>query len=413
MQTTSEFTQDGHPLQLRTIVVLFILLRLTIVLMYTPQGLLNAYTNAHYYYLIGQLSEGGHYPYINMWYEYPPLSAYITQGVYYFTRTFMPPGDLHSLTFQFYFRILGIVFLFFETGVLILLHRIAVQVWNARLANWLAWIYAALSMPLFFWNTSQDCIVVFFTLLAVYLLLQERYAWSAVAVGVGMAAKLTPVLLLLPVVKLLWPDLKRIVGYGLTLGATFAAFYVPFVLIGSGRWVQASMAAIFKVGSWATPWALIDGNWGSGSYGELTNRLDLAQASVTHANPAAVSPLIPLALLLGLSAWVFFLPIQAQPGRRHVIWLTLAAIIIFHLWSKGWSPAWAGLIIPFILLAFPDGRGLKLVLWLSGLLFLEWPLAAAFESRFLLAFTIAARTVLFLWIGWLCLRRLQAQPRPA
>lgn len=43
-----------HTSQLKTIVTLFVIMRVTIVLMYTPQGLLNAYTDFQYYYRVAQ-----------------------------------------------------------------------------------------------------------------------------------------------------------------------------------------------------------------------------------------------------------------------------------------------------------------------------------------------------------------------
>jgi hypothetical protein len=65
--------------QLRTIVTLFVILRVTILLMYTPQGLLNAYTDFHHYYRTAQLSDQGFYPYLNAWSEYPRC-FYTTQA---------------------------------------------------------------------------------------------------------------------------------------------------------------------------------------------------------------------------------------------------------------------------------------------------------------------------------------------
>src|SRR5512135_3486059 len=86
--------------QLKTIVTLFVILRVTIVLMYTPQGLLNAYTDFQYYYRVAQLSDQGYYPYVNAWSEHPVLQAYTSQAVYGFVRSFMSTGDLNSPSYQ-------------------------------------------------------------------------------------------------------------------------------------------------------------------------------------------------------------------------------------------------------------------------------------------------------------------------
>src|SRR5215510_8441435 len=113
--------------QLKTIVILFVILRVTILLFYTPQGLLNAYTDFHHYYRTAQLSDQGYYPYVNSWSEYPPLLVYTTQAAYAAVRTVMPMGGLNDFSYQVFARLLGAVMLVFETGSLILLHRLAAR----------------------------------------------------------------------------------------------------------------------------------------------------------------------------------------------------------------------------------------------------------------------------------------------
>src|SRR5512136_152151 len=100
---------SAQPSQLKTIVTLFVILRVTILLMYTPQGLLNAYTDYQHYYRTAQFSDQGYYPFVNLWYEYPPLTTYLSEGVYWLTRNVLPPGDLESITYQIYARLLAAV----------------------------------------------------------------------------------------------------------------------------------------------------------------------------------------------------------------------------------------------------------------------------------------------------------------
>ncbi len=173
-------TSPSSSSQLKTIVTLFVILRVTILLMYTPQGLLNAYVDFQHYYRVASLSDQGYVPFVNSWSEHPPLQAYTSLVVYRFVRTFMPAGELATPTYQFFARILGALMLAFETGVLILLHRIAARAWDIDRANWLAWVYSALSVPLFFWNASQTSNFVFFTLLAIYWFVTDKRTASAV-----------------------------------------------------------------------------------------------------------------------------------------------------------------------------------------------------------------------------------------
>jgi hypothetical protein len=396
--------------QLKTIVTLFVILRVSILLLYTPQGLLNAYTDYQHYYRTAQFADQGFYPFVNMWYEYPPVSIYLTEGAYGLTRSIFPPGDLNSFTYQVYSRLLAAIFLCFETGVLILIHRLGTRLWQVERANWLGWVYASLSLPLFFWNASQNSVVAFFILLAMERFLAARYATSAVSLGFGIAAKFTPVFLLGPVVRFLLPDVRRIMKYGLVVGLIVALIFLPFVLLGGGPWVAASFVALGRLGSWSTPWALIDGNWGPGDAGPLTTRFQLDAINHLPGNPAVIPPLISVLIFGAIYLWLFTRPIDTR-SPQHFTWFTLLTAIVFVLWSKGWSPQWATLLIPLFLLSLPDWHGLGLVLALTGIIFLEWPLSDALRSNGVLAVSIIARTLLLIFSAVLIAR--QIWPRHA
>ncbi len=391
--------------QLKTIVTLFVILRVTILLLYTPQGLFNAYTDYQHYYRTAQLSEMGRYPFINAWYEYPPIATYLSEGVYGLMRSLLPPGDLTSFTYQLYSRLLAVVFLIFETGVLILLHRIAARLWDNERADWLGWVYSVLSLPLFFWNMSQNSVTAFFTLLAIERFIHLRWRTSAVALGLGIATKFTPVFLLAPAVKFLWPDRKNALLYGAITVLTIAAIFVPFFVLGGGPWVVASFVVLARLGSWSTPWALIDGNWSGGDAGPLETRLQLDAINHLPGNPAVIPGFLTLIVFGLLYLWIFLRPIDRR-NPRHFVWFSTLTAIIFILWSKGWSPNWVTLIIPLILLSFPNQRGLWLVLALTGIVFAEWPLSDAFRSRPLFVIAILARTALFIAVALMTARHL-------
>jgi hypothetical protein len=399
----------SHTSQLKTIVTLFIILRVTILFLYTPQGLLNAYTDYQHYYRTAQLSDQGYQPFINMWYEYPPFFTYVSQGVYRLTRAILPAGGLDSFTYQFYARLLGCVLLVFEAGVLILIHQIAARTWGLAKADWLGWVYSSLSLPLFFWNASQNSVVAFFALLAIYWLMKERWARSAVALGLGIATKFTPFFLLAPAIKLLLPNLRKSIGYAAITGLVVGLIFAPFFLLGGGPWIVASFVMLSKIASWSTPWALIDGNWSPGDAGPLSTRLQLDLATHLPGNP----PVVPWIVTIAIFAIVYWLIFRRPIDRRdpkHVIWFSTLTAMIFLLWSKGWSPQWATLIIPLWLLSFPDRRGLTLTLLLTALVFIEWPLSDALQSRVLLAGSIIGRALLFIGVAVMTFRQLWPSP---
>ena len=64
------------------------------------------------------------------------------------------------------------------------------------------------------------------------------------------------------------------------------------------------------------------------------------------------------------------------------------------------------LIIPFILLSFPNQRGLSLVLIFTLLLFIEWPLADVIKWPPIIATAILGRTTLFISMCVMLCRRL-------
>ncbi|HSQ25648.1 MAG TPA: hypothetical protein VLM80_00860 [Anaerolineales bacterium] len=407
-ETTQSLESPGvvHlPQGVMTILVLFLFLRLTILFLYTPQGLLNSFTDYDFYYRTAQLSDQGYYPYVNMWYEYPPFLAYLPQLAYEITRVILPSTLFEAFGFNFFSRVLGSILLLFDAGVLILLYRLGDQVWGKAAAHWVSWVYLSLSLPMFFWSYSHQVVPVFFLLLAMDLFLSKRYTTSAIALGSGIAAKLTPILFLVVVLKFLWPNWKRIILYGLTSIGVFVVFFLPFWLMGGSEWIVASFKAWANVGSWRTVWALIDGNWGPGYYGPLETRLQIQEAVAAQANPAVVPGWVSLAVFGLLVVWYMRKPGRGTAGAN-LVWFTTIITLLFLLWSKGWSPQWAVMLIPLLLLSFPGKLGLVFVLGLSGLTFLEWPLLEILESQVLFAIHIVIRTGFFVYILYVLTRRL-------
>ncbi len=391
-------SQENTASQLNTILLLFVIIRLVIIFMFTPEGWFNLYTDAFSYYHAAQQSEQGYLPDINMWYEYPPLSAYWVQGIYAFTRQILPLGDFESFTFDFFARLLRLSLLIPECGILILLHRIAHKVYGMVQANWMAWVYSSLSAPLFYMIFSHQNIAVFFTLLSLYLYLNHRRLGSAAALALGILAKLTPAFLLGPLVRDMWPAWKKGVVFIGATAAGVAIGYAPFIIMGGGRWVWASFTALARGHSYDTPWAILDGNWGPGGYGPPETRLDLAQAELARGNLSVLPAWLPLLLFGLLYAYLFFRPYRPTP--ENLLRFSALTLTIFHLWSKGWSPQWIVSVIPLVLLSLPGREGLRFVIALTVATLLEWPLGDAFQSHFLLGLAIMARTIIWGVLAW-------------
>jgi hypothetical protein len=407
--TQSELNSSAS--QLRTILTLFIVLRLIVLFFYSPQGLFSAYSDYYYYFETARLSEGGVYPFVNMWYEYPPVLAYLPQAAYWLADHILPMGDIYSFGYQLFYRILGIIFLAFEAGALVLIHRIVQRAWSVEKANWTAWVYAILGLPLLFSTYAHQAVPLFFWLLAMDWFLADRYTGSAIAVGLGIAAKFTPAILLAPVVKFLWPAKRRIAVFASLALLVVVGVYLPFIFLGGGEWVLASFKALGSVGSYGTLWAALDGNWGPGTYGPIERRLQLDLAGVPLANPSAIPGVLLLLLFAILYALVFLRPLakgsnEPSLAARQFIWFSTLTSMVFHLWSKGWSPQWAVMIVPLLLLSFPDRRGLRWVLLFTGLVVIEWAISAAFNTPAVITFFALLRTSYFVAFALVLVRRL-------
>jgi hypothetical protein len=233
----------------------------------------------------------------------------------------------------------------------------------------------------------------------------EKRTASAVSLALGMLIKLTPVFLLGSVARFLWPAPKAIARYILTVAVVFALAFVPFLALGGASWTTASLASNVVRASWSTPWALLDGNWGVGDVGDVPTRAQLDLAYRVYGNPPVIPALVVLVVFGSIFLWLFRRPID-QRSPQQFIWFTTLMLLLFHLWSKGWSPQWAMLIIPFILLSFPNQRGLGLVLIFTLLLFIEWPLSDVLKWPPIIATAILGRTALFVVTCVLLFRRL-------
>jgi len=408
-----EFSSASSGSQLSTIFILFVTLRLTILFLYTPQGLLNAYTDYNFYFRTSQLSEQGYLPFMDMWYEYPPVSSYIVHFAYLLTDTIVPLNHPDTFGYQLYGRVLGTILLVFECGTLILIHRIASSIWGISRANWTAWVYSGLSLPLFYWNASHTGIMVFFFMLAVERYISGKQIQSALALGLGIAAKLTPIFLLIPITQYLWRkrQIKWLV-YLAVSGITVGLIYLPFLIKGGGPWVVASFKAVGKVGSWSTIWALLDGNWGPGNFGPLTTRLQLDLSAIPHSNPSIIPEYLKSILFAIPFGW-FILKYRSEYSPKAFLWFTTLTAAFFHIWSKGWSPQWAMLVIPLLLLSFPDRRGISLILLLMGFTFIEWPIGDVLNNHFITATVILCRTAIFIIAAYLTsIQLLNKSPLP-
>jgi hypothetical protein len=371
------------------VLVLFISFRLMLLVTFSPGGFLTNYTDHFYYYSIAQLSESGHYPLIDYWYEYPPLSAYTSLAVYTLAKV-VHPGFLH------YTLTLATLMLVFESANLVLLYLLARQLWSESIAIKTAWIYSCLLFPIFYWWGSLELLVLFFCLLCLYLFVVQRHSLAGVALGLGVLAKYVPVVLLAPILRCA-PGRKLKARYVIITCVVSVLGFFPFLVL-SPQQVVNSLRVLLSLPPWQTIWALIAGDFGTGGLGPVEVHLDPASV------PRAVSgSYLPLWLLCTVAIAIWFLSVLFRrrittAQKRGVVILSAMTICLFFLCSKGWSPDWLILLLPFILLVLPNWRGILYCLTLSAIGILEWPVffVAAPDRKEIFALIVVARTLVFI-----------------
>lgn len=371
------------------ILTLFLTSRLMLLLAFPTESLI-AYGDYQHYFNVASLSQPGGcsfaigtaercFPYLDYWYEFPPIFAYLNIGIFY----------LAGWQFKNYVLLLGFTLLLAECGNLFLLHRLAGILYGPVRAITIAWIYTALFVPIFFWLGNFDALTTFFILLALYGLVQSKSKLLALALGLGTMVKFLPVTLLATVWRV--KGFKPMLGYGAATLLISLVIFAPFALVNPEQ-TLASLRAQAGKSSYQTVWAIIDGNDTTGNFGPLIDHFDAAKAGQPVNNPARIPTwltIIPFGLL---GFFVFTRPRSLNDDNLDAVIFTTLTFVIFFLWSQGWSPQWQTFLIPLLLLSFKEKRAVLFIIVLGFINFLEWPVILSRGLNPLLPITILART---------------------
>lgn len=343
-----------------------------------PADQLACWSDYDYYYQIASWVDQGRLPYLHYWVEYPPLFPFLSVLLYRLTPHYAA-----------YATAVALAQLAFEAGSLALLYRLAARLQGEDGASQTVWTYALLFAPLAAWWLSFDALTTFFLLLAVERWVAGRRIQSALAAGVGGLVKWFP-LLVIPAAARFRRNRREAAVYAA------AALAVVVAVIGllaalSPQYTMASLRSLGGRASWQTVWALLDGNLGTGAY--QASRLDPAAATLPQGNPPRV-PVWATALFFGgLYAWVWLRTPTGDEPRRFVR-LTLATLVVFLLWSRGWSPQWLAMVAPLALLALPAERAVLYMVVLTMVSIAEWPVMLSRGLDAWLYLTIPLRTLL-------------------
>lgn len=361
------------------ILLLFITFRLSL-LAFWPAEQLARWSDYDYYYRIASWVGQGWLPYVHYWVEYPPLFAFLSVALY-----------LLAPRYEVFVVLLALVQLAFEMGAFALLHQLAQRALGDVQAERTAWVYGLLFAPVATWWLSFDAITTFFLLLTVERWLAGRRIQSALAMGVGGLVKWFP-MLFLPVALRFRRSWREAAGY-VALGMAVVGVMLGGLALVSPVYTAASLRSLASRASWQTVWALLDGNLSTGAY--QANRLNPAAAALPQGNPA----LIPTWLTTGVFGLLYLWLWLRTPGRetpRRTLRLLTLTVLIFFLWSRGWSPQWLGTLTPLLLLSLPLERAALYIVVLTFINIAEWPVMLSRGLNQWLYLTVPLRFGLFL-----------------
>jgi hypothetical protein len=378
----------GHWADYGLVLFLFVGFRLSL-LAFWPADQLARWSDYDYYYEVARWVDQGWLPYLHYWVEYPPLFSYLSVLLYLLTSRYV--------TFA---TGLALAQLVFEVGSLVLLYRLARRVLgdaaepSSRWADRVVWVYALLFAPVATWWLSFDSLATFFLLLAVERWLAGHRVQSALAMGVGGLVKWFPMLFLPVAVRFRRNWREALITVVLALAIVVGVLGLLAAL--SPAYTLASLRSLGSRTSWQTVWALLDGNLGTGAYN--ANRLDPSAAALPQGNPARV-PAWSTAFLFGiLYLWLWTRPscdLRSADCAPRLLRFTTVTVLLFFLWSRGWSPQWLGALVPLLLLCLPLERAVLYLVLLTFVNIAEWPVLLSRGLNHWLYMTVPLRTGLF------------------
>lgn len=319
------------------------------------------------------------WPFFHSWAEYPPIFPFFSELLYRLSA-----DSEHIYVYLISFLLIGV-----DIANFYLICKITDRYYSNRDAHLRQIIFAALLVIIPYFAWYFESIVLFFILLSLLMVFAERPNGLGAAAAVGILIKTFPALIF-PTIWKKWPLRKALTATLLTLLICVVVYGALFLI--TPDFTVASIVSQANKGSWETVWALIDGNYRTGNFGPLVERLDALSAFRPVGNPPAISSWMTLIPFLGLGFWRWK---KLQP-KSVPQWIALTGLTwcIFFLWLPGWSPQWVIYLVTLILLGQPLKEGLLLAAALVFTSLLEWPVLLSRELYSLWMVAVCLRTLL-------------------
>ncbi|GAB4498874.1 MAG: hypothetical protein OHK0052_12900 [Anaerolineales bacterium] len=376
-------------MRIRTLTLWFLLIRFILTIALPLDGL-RAYGDYWNFYALAALPG---LPFIHYWVEFPPVFPFISTILFH-----LAGGREFAYTY-----LLMLLLALAQAASLGLFAHLTLRLHSGAAAWRRIVAYAALTLALPYGWWYFDALAVLFLLLGLTALLNQRDTLTGIALALGTLTKLFPALLLAAVWRFRTP---RRAAWITALALGISALILGTLYAISPQFTAASLKAQAAKGSWNTPWALLDSNFGTGNFGEAANHQLPESAAIRNRNPARVPAwltLIPFGLL-GL--WLF----RRSPaqGEINLIAFTGLTWCVFLLWSPGFSVQWVLYLLPLMLLVLPERLAVQFAVLLVLLGLVQWPLLLSRGWFWSLWLLIPLRTLLLLLLAFAF-----AQPRSA
>lgn len=351
------------------LLVTFVTFRLASVWFLRPGGYIRDYSDLIYYSSRASWQDFGFLPYRDYWSEYPPLFAWFSVGIDRIARLF-PVWEDDRFWYAAFF---GAAMVVAEAITFACLYLLARRLYGERGLR-VAWLYAGLFLPVYMLAGWYDALPVMTIILALTILLTMRSGWgmalAGLVAGVGGLLKLVPlaILAVTPLVTRRW----RNVAIALVVAAAVVASVYAFAYTTGPTMTLASVRSLTERTGWSTLYALADGFLRLGKV--VGDPFDPASEVGQYA-PQVPQRIIWLGWMVLGAAMLYFARRRQQPPQDDWRVITFAGFTyaILLLAYPAWNPQYALYLLPFLVLVWPNARGLTYALVLSGFVLLEHP----------------------------------------
>ncbi len=360
---------------------LFVLARMILYLTLPLEGL-HGYGDFVTFFRVTQIPG---WPFLNYWVEFPPIFPFLSEILMRISG-----AQQHVYTYLLLFVLLAA-----DAGNLYFFQRIARRLWAEEDSRFRSDLYMAIliALPYSWWYF--DPLAVFFLLAGITFAVENHTTRAGVMLGLGALVKFFPLLGMAALWNWRKPG-RMLKTAALAVGIFLVGIAVLWFI--SPQYTKASLQSQGSKGSWETIWALVDGNYSTGNFGSLVDRLDARLATRPVGNPPRISPWVTLPVIVLIGIILLLKSKTSSPPPISAVGLALS---LFFLWSQGWSVQWVLFLIPIILLGLENRYAILLAVSLILVNVLEWPLLLSRGLFELLPVTVLLRTVLLLLSSWL------------